>query len=219
MNQPKAEAAAEAALALEAGRLLFARECRFIWGAVSLDILPPADLPEVAFAGRSNVGKSSLVNALTGQNKLARTSRTPGRTQQINFFEMGGRLLLVDLPGYGYAVAAKERIAQWTTLVEDYLKGRPTLRRLCLLIDARHGLKDADRRIMTLLDRAAVSYIVVVTKCDAPKPAALEACLAAIAAEAANHPAAHPLILPTSAVTGAGIDRLRAELAAVAAPA
>ncbi|MSO76140.1 MAG: YihA family ribosome biogenesis GTP-binding protein [Alphaproteobacteria bacterium] len=215
VNEPRVDQDARAALALERGRLLFAGECRFVWAATSLDVLPPAGLPEVAFAGRSNVGKSSLVNALTGQNKLARTSRTPGRTQQINFFEMDGRLLLVDLPGYGYAVAAKDRIAAWTTLVEDYLKGRPTLRRLCLLIDARHGLKDADRRIMTLLDRAAVSYIIVATKCDAPKPAALEACLAAIAAEAANHPAAHPLILATSAVTGAGIDRLRAELATV----
>jgi GTP-binding protein len=210
--------AREAAAALERGRLLFARECGFVWAAVSLDSLPLARLPEVAFAGRSNVGKSSLINALTGQAKLARASRTPGRTQQINFFELGGRLQLVDLPGYGYAVAAKERISEWTTLVEDYVKGRPTLRRVSLLIDARHGLKDADRRIMTLLDQAAVSYMLVLTKSDTLKPAALEAAEAALAAEAASHPAAHPLVLATSTLTGQGIERLRGELAAIAAP-
>jgi GTP-binding protein len=215
-RDPAAEKAAEDAL--ELGRRLFARPCRFVAGAATADALPPAALPEIAFAGRSNVGKSSLLNALVGQKALARTSNTPGRTQQLNFFELGGALTLVDLPGYGYARAPKESAAGWTRLTQSYLKGRTTLRRLCLLIDARHGLKDSDREIMALLDRTAVSYQAVLTKIDKVKPAELEALRAALAPELARHVACHPDIVATSAVTGAGIPELRAALAALAAP-
>ncbi len=202
--------------AVELGRLLFARECQFLTGAAALDHLPAATLPEVAFAGRSNVGKSSLVNALTGRRHLARASNTPGRTQQINFFDLGGRLMLVDLPGYGYAEAPKAQVAQWTLLVDNYLKGRTRLRRTCLLIDARHGIKDTDRPVLAMMDRAAASYQLVLTKIDKLKPAALEAVIAATTAEAAAHPAAHPVIIATSAETGDGIADLRAALAALA---
>ena len=208
--------AADAA-ALEAGRLLFAKACDFVAGADKLEVVPDATLPEIAFAGRSNVGKSSLINALTGRKTLARTSNTPGRTQQINFFRLGDRLTLVDLPGYGYARAAKTRIAAWTRLVNGYLKGRPGLRRVCLLIDARHGPKDVDREIMTMLDKAAVVYQVVLTKADKTKPAELAACVAATAAELKTHVAAHPEILVSSAESGAGIAELRAELTTLAA--
>ena len=206
----------ERAAALEAGRKLFARECRFFFGAAALDGLPPIGQTEIAFAGRSNVGKSSLINAITGHNALARTSRTPGRTQQINFFDLDGRLTVVDLPGYGYARASKTNIAAWTALVNGYLKGRPTLRRVMLLIDARHGLKDSDREIMAMLDEAAVVYQVVLTKADKTKPVALEAVVDAITAELARHGAAHPEIAATSAITGAGIPEVRAALAALA---
>jgi GTP-binding protein len=204
--------------ALEAGRRLFAGECRFVAGTTVPDALPPIGLPEVAFAGRSNVGKSSLVNALTGRRTLARVSHTPGRTQQINFFALADRLMLVDLPGYGYAKVAKRKARDWRDLTRLYLKGRPTLRRVLLLVDARHGLKDGDRAAMTGLDEAAQSYQIVLTKADAPKPDALAATLAAVAAEAARHPAAHPEIRATSAVTGFGIPALRAELARFASP-
>jgi len=204
--------------AIERGRLLFARECGFVWAAAGLDGLPPEGLPEIAFAGRSNVGKSSLINALTGRSHLARTSNTPGRTQQLNFFDLDGRLMLVDLPGYGYAEAPKTVVARWTALVRDFLRGRPTLRRVYLLIDSRHGLKDNDREIMRMLDTAAVSYQVVLTKCDKPKPGALARTVAAIAAEAAKHVAAHPLVLATSAESGEGIERLRSHIAALALP-
>jgi len=213
---PAAPDAAEDAIAF--GRRLFARPCTFIAGAASIDALPPPALPEIAFAGRSNVGKSSLLNALVGQKALARTSNTPGRTQQLNFFELSGALMLVDLPGYGYARAPKESAAGWTRLTQAYLKGRATLRRLCLLVDARHGLKDSDREIMALLDRTAVSYQAVLTKIDKVKPAALEALRAALKPELARHIACHPDIIATSAVTGAGIPELRAALAALAAP-
>jgi GTP-binding protein len=202
---------------LEAGRLLFARACDFVAGADKLEAMPDATLPEIAFAGRSNVGKSSLINALTGRKTLARTSNTPGRTQQINFFRLGDRLTLVDLPGYGYARASKTRIAAWTRLVNGYLKGRPGLRRVCLLVDARHGPKDVDREIMTMLDKAAVVYQVVLTKTDKTRPAELAACVAATAAELKSHVAAHPETLPTSAETAVGIAELRAALAALAA--
>jgi GTP-binding protein len=205
--------------ALEAGRLLFAQECRFVAGAMTVAQLPPISLPEAAFAGRSNVGKSSLVNALTGRRTLAKVSHTPGRTRQINFFDLGGRLLLVDLPGYGYAEAGKRDIRRWTDLTQLYLKGRPTLRRLCLLIDARHGLKEVDRALMKAMDEAAQSYQVVLTKTDQVKADALDEVSAPLAAELAEHPAAHPQIIATSARTGAGIAELRAALAALAEPA
>jgi GTP-binding protein len=210
--------AAEGAAALEAGRLLFAQDCRFVAGATSAGILPPPSLPEVAFAGRSNVGKSSLVNALTGRRTLARVSNTPGRTQQINFFDLGGRLMLVDLPGYGYAAAGRCKVEAWSALIALYLKGRPTLRRLCLLIDARHGLKDVDRATMRDLDRAALSYQVVLTKADKVTPEALDAVREAVVDEARRRKAAHPSILATSAVDGSGVAELRAELAALSSP-
>ena len=162
-----------AALLLEAGRLLFAKECRFVAGAADMATLPTDALPEVAFAGRSNVGKSSLVNALTGRKTLARTSDTPGRTQQLNFFELGERLMLVDLPGYGYAEAPKHLVKQWTRLIQDYLRGRPGLRRVLMLVDGRHGLKDTDRELMDMLDKAAVNYKLVLTKADKVKGADL----------------------------------------------
>ncbi len=204
---------------IEAGRHLFAQDCGFLGAAVGTDRLPQTGLPEVAFAGRSNVGKSSLVNALTGRRTLARISHTPGRTQQINFFDLGGRLILVDLPGYGYARASKTDIQQWSALARQYLRGRPALRRVCLLIDARHGAKDSDREIMAELDQAAVSYQAVLTKADKVKPPALAAVRGALEAELARHPAAHPQVPVTSARTGAGIAALRAALAALAEPA
>ncbi|HXQ39966.1 MAG TPA: ribosome biogenesis GTP-binding protein YihA/YsxC, partial [Candidatus Udaeobacter sp.] len=172
--------------AIEAGRRLFARACRFIAGAERADALPAPGLPEVAFAGRSNVGKSSLINALVGHNALARVSRSPGRTQQINFFELDGRLLLVDLPGYGFAAVGAERKEAWSALIRLYLQGRPSLRRLCLLIDGRHGLKADDRRVMAELDRAAVSYQLVLTKADRTTAPGLDRQLAAVTAEAAR---------------------------------
>ncbi len=209
---------ADDAAAVEAGRKLFAQTCDFVTGAASHDGLPAAELVEVAFAGRSNVGKSSLINALTGRRTLARTSNTPGRTQQINFFDLGGRLMLVDLPGYGYARAPRAEIDAWTDLVNGYLVGRPTLRRICLLIDARHGAKDNDRRVMAMLDTAAVTYQAVLTKADKVKPAALEDVVATLGGELARHAAAHPEIAVTSAQSGDGIADLRATLAALAAP-
>lgn len=208
----------EAARLTEQGRLLFAQECRFIAGAPNMQVLPSARLPEIAFAGRSNVGKSSLINALTGRNTLARTSVTPGRTQQLNFFDLGGRLMLVDLPGHGYAQAPKHLVAQWTRLVSDYLRGRPVLRRVCLLIDARHGVKDVDREVMKLLDVAAVVYQLVLTKADKVKAGELSRVREATAAEIARRPAAHPEIAVTSSHEGAGIAELRAALAALALP-
>ncbi len=202
--------------AIEVGRHLFAQACTFLGAAVEAARLPETTLPEVAFAGRSNVGKSSLVNALTGRRTLARTSHTPGRTRQLNFFDLGGRLLLVDLPGYGYARASKTDIKHWSALARGYLRGRPELRRVCLLIDARHGAKDSDREIMAELDQAAVSYQAVLTKADKVKPGALAAVRGALEAELARHPAAHPHIPVTSARTGAGIAELRAALGALA---
>ena len=203
---------------LEAGRLLFARECRFIAGAADGGGLPEETLPEIAFLGRSNVGKSSLVNALTGRRTLARTSNTPGRTRQINFFALDQRLMLVDLPGYGYAAAAKSAVAAWTRLVQHYLRGRAGLRRVCLLIDSRHGIKEPDRPVMQLCDRAGLSYQVVLTKTDKLAPAARAAIAETVAAELARHAAAHPEILLTSAEKGLGIAALRATLAGFAAP-
>ena len=204
--------------AIERGRLLFARPCRFVAGAARADQLPPPELIEVAFAGRSNVGKSSLINALTGQTALARTSRTPGRTQQINFFRLDDALMLVDLPGYGYARASKRSVAAWGRLIHDYLKGRPNLRRLCVLIDSRHGLKDVDLALMDELDDDAVSYQAVLTKADALAAADIEPARAAVAAALVRRPAAHPEVIVTSARDGIGIAALRAALAALAAP-
>ncbi len=201
---------------IEAGRLLFAKECEFRAGAPSEDALPPPGLPEVAFAGRSNVGKSSLLNAVTGRKTLARVSHTPGRTQQINFFELGGRLMLADLPGYGYAKAEKRAVANWTKLIEHYLAGRPSLRRVLLLIDARHGLKPPDRPVMKLLDQAALSYAVALTKCDQVKPEALDRLAKSVAAELARHTAAYPALYLTSARDRTGIAELRAALAELA---
>jgi GTP-binding protein len=218
----KSEEAPEAGFSpeeLEAARRLFAQSCIFIGAAAEEAQLPETSLPEVAFAGRSNVGKSSLINALTGRKTLARTSGTPGRTRQINFFDLGGRLLLVDLPGFGYARASRGDVERWTGLVRRYLRGRAPLRRAFLLIDARHGPKDIDRATMAELDQAAVSYQVVLTKADKPKPAALAEVRAATAAEVARRPAAHPDCVVTSALSGLGIAELRARIAALAAPA
>jgi GTP-binding protein len=204
---------------IEAGRLLFAQECRFVAGAASEAALPPDALPEIAFAGRSNVGKSSLVNALTGRTTLARTSHTPGRTQQLNFFDLGRRLMLVDMPGYGFAEASKGEVARWIRLVRVYLKGRASLRRTLLLIDARHGLKETDRPWLEMFDEAAVSYQVVLTKADKVKPPELARGLDELAAELARHVAAHPEVVVTSAHEARGIAELRAALAALAGPA
>ena len=201
------------AAAIERGRRLFAQECKFFFGATKEDALPPDGLPEVAFAGRSNVGKSSLVNALTGRKTLANVSRTPGRTQQLNFFELGGRLWLVDLPGYGYAKVAKSTVASWQKLIERYLKGRPTLRRVLVLIDTRHGLKEVDRGVLDGLDEAAQSYQVVMTKADLAKPAEQQARHAEVVAALARHRAAHPVVHLTWAGTGQGMEALGAGLA------
>ena len=217
MAAPSADDERKRAEAIEAGRKLFARECRFVMGVAQLDGLPEITAPEVAFAGRSNVGKSSLVNALTGRRTLARTSHTPGRTREINFFLLGERLMLVDRPGYGYARASKTSIRDWTALVRGYLKGRPNLRRVCLLVDARHGFKDSDRAVMAALDEAAVSYQIVLTKIDKTRPGALETLCETLAAELKRHPAAHPEITRSSAHAGSGVADLRATLAALAA--
>lgn len=200
---------------VEAGRRLFAQPCRFVAAAAKVEQLPPAGLLEVAFAGRSNVGKSSFVNALTGRRALARTSQTPGRTRQVNFFDLGEAMMLVDLPGYGYAAAAKEAIGNWTRLVEAYLTGRPSLRRVMLLIDGRHGLKDLDRRVMALLDRAAVSYQIVLTKTDKATVGELARARSGIDRVRAEHTALHPTVYDSSAKTGAGVEAVRAALAAL----
>lgn len=202
--------------ALERGRWLFAQECVFVSGAADYSGVPESNIPEIAFVGRSNVGKSSLINALTGRKTLARTSNTPGRTQQINFFSLVDSLMLADLPGYGYAKASKTEIARWTAMIFDYLRGRPSLRRVCLLIDARHGLKDSDIDVMKDLDASAVSYQIVLTKCDKVKAPALAKLVTETQKRIARHVAAHPVIVQTSSVKGAGIEFLRAELAMIA---
>lgn len=204
---------------MEAGRLLFARECRFVAGVATQSALPAEGLPEIAFLGRSNVGKSSLVNALTGRRMLARTSHTPGRTQQINFFAFDGRLALVDLPGYGYAATSKTAIAGWTRLVRHYLRRRASLRRVCLLIDSRHGIKEPDRPIMALCDAAGLSFQVVLTKIDEITAGEREKIAVSIADELSRHPTAHPEMHLTSAEKRLGITALRATLAGLALPA
>ncbi len=210
MTADETEAEAWDAEAIATARRLFAGPIAFELGAPRLDILPADDLPELAFAGRSNVGKSSLLNALAGRAGLARTSNTPGRTQELNLFLVGEPPLfrLVDMPGYGYAEAPKDVVRRWTRLVGDYLAGRPNLRRVLLLVDSRHGLKPVDREVMDLLDRAAVSYQIVLTKIDKVKDAGAVA--ATVASEARAHPAAHPEVLATSSAKGFGIAELRA---------
>ena len=194
----------------EAGRMLFARPFVFVKGCVRLADLPAMDRTEIAFAGRSNVGKSSLINALVGQKALARTSNMPGRTQELNFFGAEAGVTLVDMPGYGYAQAPKGQVRDWTKLVFDFLRGRQNLRRVYVLIDARHGLKANDIDALDLLDKAAVSYQVVLTKADKIKPTVLTETVTATAAEARKRPAAHPEVLATSSETGLGIAELRA---------
>jgi GTP-binding protein len=198
---------------IEAGRKLFAGEWQFKLAAGSAASLPPARGIEVAFAGRSNVGKSSLINVLTGRRALARISHTPGRTQELIFFAGPSRLTLVDMPGYGYAAAAKSKIKAWTSLIHEYLRGRESLARVYVLIDGRHGLKDADENVLALLDRAAVNYQLVLTKADQVKPAEHGPLIARVEAAIARHPAAYPECLLTSARTGAGIPALRAAIA------
>lgn len=201
--------------ALERGRLLFAGPCEFVAGVAELDRLPESGPPEIAFAGRSNVGKSSIINALTNRKTLARTSSAPGRTRQINFFALGDRVVLVDLPGYGYARAPRKEVRTWTRLVDSYLAGRPTLLRVILLIDARHGLKAADGPVMELLDSVAVSYQVVMTKSDKLAPSARPGIRASTLSRLSGRPAAHPSLLFTSAAGGEGLPELRAGVAAL----
>ncbi len=200
----------------EAGRKLFAGPVDFLKGVVALDGLPQADRAEVCFAGRSNVGKSSLVNALTGRKSIARTSNTPGRTQEINYFTAGPRLYLVDLPGYGFAKAPVAVVARWQALLKAYLSGRPTLRRAFVLVDSRHGVKDVDHEIMALLDGAAVTFQCVLTKADKLKAPERAAVAGAVASALARHPAAYPELVLTSSETGEGIATLRAAIASLA---
>jgi GTP-binding protein len=202
---------------LDAGEALFNRSWVFVKSVPSLEFLPDPDRPEIAFAGRSNVGKSSLLNTLVNQHGLARTSNTPGRTQELNFFEASGvSLFMVDMPGYGFAQAPKAKVEQWTRLVKDYLRGRPTLARVFLLVDSRHGLKSADRAVMALMDEAAVSYQAVLTKIDKIKPSELAHIQQITLDELRKHAAAYPTMLATSSQTAAGIAELRAEIARLA---
>ncbi len=200
---------------IEEARKIFSGPCDFIWGAADLKQLPPPDKGEVAFAGRSNVGKSSLVNALTGRNTLARTSNTPGRTQQLNFFNLNDHLYLVDMPGYGYAKVSKEQRENWDKLIFEYLRGRPNLRSVLVLIDCRHGLKESDVHLMDLLDKAAVNYRIILTKSDKAGKKELDAMIETILAALKKHPAAYPSIYVTSAEKSSGLEELRATIIAL----
>ena len=216
-DEPDLSEAEQQAAALEAGRKLFAAECRFFYAAQRLDQLPPPGLPEIAFAGRSNVGKSTLVNALTGRKTLARASSEPGRTKQLNFFDLGERLVLVDMPGYGFAQAAKTVKEDWQGLMFEFLRGRPNLVRVVLLLDARIEVKPSDLAVMDLLDKAAVTYQIVLTKADGVKAEALAVKEGKVGELARKHPAAFMNVLTTSSETGQGIPELRAVLAQLAA--
>jgi GTP-binding protein len=195
---------------IEEARKIFAGECTFLWGSADLNALPPPDKNEIAFAGRSNVGKSSLVNALTGRKTLAKISQTPGRTQQLNFFNLADHLYLVDMPGYGYAKVSKKMRADWDKLIFNYLQGRPNLRTVMVMVDSRHGLKDVDLHLMDLLDRAAVNYRIVLTKCDKVTEAERKAVADQVRQSLLKHPAAYPIVSATSAENGIGIPELRA---------
>ena len=202
---------------IEQGRHLFSQECKFFHGTDTLRNLPQASLPEVAFVGRSNVGKSSLINAMTGRNSLARTSSTPGRTQQLNFFNLGDKIIIVDLPGYGYAKVSKAQVARWTNTMKAFLRGRAPLRRICLLIDARRGLKDVDREMMDLMDSAAVVYQFVFTKVDKTSEKELRQNISVTKEELKKRPAAFPVLIQTSAQAKTGLKELRASLAELVA--
>ncbi len=202
---------------IEQGRHLFSQDCKFFHGTDTLQKLPQASLPEVAFIGRSNVGKSSLINAITGRKSLARTSNTPGRTQQLNFFNLGDKIIIVDLPGYGYAKVSKIQVAKWTNTMKAFLRGRVPLRRMCLLIDARRGLKDVDREMMDLMDSAAVVYQLVFTKVDKTSQNELRHNITTTKQELKKRPAAFPVLIQTSAHAKTGLKELRASLAELVA--
>lgn len=209
------DAPAEMPIDTAAAIKLFAGPCDFYWGASDIANLPPQSLPEIAFAGRSNVGKSSLINALTNRKALARVSHMPGRTREINFFSLGAELVLADLPGYGYAVASKTLTAQWQNMIFSYLRGRASLRRVVLLIDARRGLLDVDRDVMKMLDQAAVSYVLTLTKIDQMDTDERTEVLSTVEGEAKKHAAAYPEIFTTSAHKKMGLDALKGHLAAL----
>jgi GTP-binding protein len=213
MTQAEGALTPEEAQRREIGRKLFAGPCDFMLGVVKLDTLPPPDLPEIAFAGRSNVGKSSIINGLTGRKNLARASNEPGRTRELNFFDLGSKLRIVDLPGYGYAKAPKQVVDRWTALTRDYLRGRVNLKRVFLLIDSRHGIKATDEAIMKVLDESAVIYQVVLTKTDKLKSGEAQSRVTETAEKIKKRPAAFPVILPTSSTKGVGMAELRAEIA------
>lgn len=204
---------------LEAGRLLFARDVDFMRSAVSLETLPPPDLPEICFAGRSNVGKSSLINALTNRKGIARASNTPGRTRELNYFNIDSRLFIVDLPGFGYAKASKSDIARWQTLTKAYLRGRAGLRRVFLLVDSRHGIKSSDIEVMDMLDETAVTYQIILTKIDKLKKGQLSKVTQNTVKLIAKRPAAFPTVIQTSSEKKDGMDLLRAEIVGLALPA
>jgi GTP-binding protein len=199
-----------------AGKTLFAKSCDFFWGTGNIESLPPSNLPEVAFVGRSNAGKSSLLNALTNRKTLARVSHTPGRTRELNFFNLGGAIALVDLPGYGYAKASKTLTAEWQDLIFAYLSGRANLNRVLLLIDSRRGVMDIDHAVMDLLDETAVSYCLVLTKLDELKPAQAAAAITDALAHGVKHKACYPEVFATSSQTRSGLEPLQDHIAALA---